>query len=629
MRRYGDPGQMLSPGGKSFPKDIPLLESIFHSLPHHPMNSIKNFLLPIVLLGVFTATSVAQPLTWTVIASSSDRISTVYFIDKNIGFYALGTVPGDPEVTATLYRTSDGGNTWVKATVESLGGDGISDIQFDDPLNGFACGGGGGTGRFWVTSNGGVTWKKRNGNGLSYPMTTRRTSAGILVTDFSNQLLLSTDNGNNFTLIETTPIDETHLGMDFVDSLHGVVDGNYRSSATSWYYTEDGGLSWQSSGTQMETWSIYGERGTPRFYACPEGYSDQLGYKSQVFRSKNYGKSFQEVFRFGFQMTGHMTGAGNALYAQTAFITSTDKGFYRSTDQGENWVALGGPTGRSDTRFFVVPECNGNIIYASGLDKKVYKAVDVVGSNTGGASKEVPCSADLKTSSPTTPGSRITIPIGVQVSGLSDVIGEQPKEVEYVVLFEPEVIDTGKFMTSSDVVPPVGWAVKSAVIRGDSLKVTLLNIANDGITEKQSFGFVVFTLRVGTSGKNSPVVIRSVTLSADCVPIILLPSIEQATLTIINVVTSGLSSSESEDTRLTLYPNPATNNIMLHSDLLSSGKSSITIFDVRGVALMEMILPSQASDRYQLSLGTLPKGSYTLRLAHSTHVPLIKSFIIE
>ncbi|HEY6172465.1 MAG TPA: T9SS type A sorting domain-containing protein [Candidatus Kapabacteria bacterium] len=595
------------------------------------MKAARDFLLSFLLVSILATTSIAQSLNWQVVTTSSQRVSIVYFIDANVGFYAIGTVPGDPSVTAKLFRTNDGGNSWNQASVESLGGNGISDIQFEDALNGFACGGSTDSyGRFWVTTDGGVTWKKRSGNGLSYPMTTRKTEAGILVTDFSNQLMISVDNGNNFNFIETTPVPETHLGMDFVDSLHGVVDGNYRHSSTSWYYTEDGGLTWQSSGTQMETWSIYGERGTPRFYACPEGYSNQSGYKSQVFRSTNYGKSFQEVFRFPFQMTGHVAGAGGALYAQTAFsVTPGKEGMYRSTDQGENWELLGGPTGRTDTRFFVVPDCEGNIIYASGLDRKIYKAVDRVGSSGGGSSKEVPCLADYKNSSAVTPGSRVTVPIGIKLSSTSDVIGEQPKQIEYVVLFDPEAIDTGKFSSASDVVPPVGWALKSALMRGDSLVVTLLNVANDGIVELQGFGFVVFTVRNGTSLANCPIAIASVTLSAECVPFLIVPSIEQSTLTVITIVTSGLAHTEGEDKLLTLYPNPATSNITLRSDLLSTGKSSVTIFDARGVAVMDMILPSQASGEYQLSLGSLAAGSYTLRLSHSESAPIIKGFVIE
>jgi len=594
------------------------------------MKPPQNYLLAILLISVTAITSLAQQLNWTVIATASERISTIYFLDKNIGFYAIGTVPGDPSVTAKLFRTSDGGNSWNQATVESLGGNGISDIQFDDQLNGFACGGSTDTkGRFWITSDGGITWKKRNGTGLSYPMTTRKTAAGILVTDFFNQLLISTDNGNNFTVIETTPIPETHLGIDFVDSLHGVVDGNYRQSSTAWYYTEDGGLSWQSSGTQMETWSIYGERGTSNFYACPEGYSNGSGYKSQVFRSKNYGKSFQEVFRFPFQMTGHMTGAGGALYTQTAFITSTtEKGFYRSTDQGENWKSLGGPTGQSDTRFFVVPDCGGNIIYASGLDRKVYKAVDNIGSVGGGGTKEMLCTAVLNTSAPVTPGTKVTVPIDIQVGNEPDFIGAIPEEVEYVIEFSTSAIDTAKFNKALDVVPPVGWAIKSAAMQGDSLKVVLLNVANDAMTSSQGFGFVVLTALTGSPQEYSSVILRSISFASSCSRILIEPTIEQSTLTRITISTSSVALIDQDD-HLSLYPNPASNNISVRSQLLTTGKSSITIFDVRGVVVMDIILPLEGSGEHQLSLEMLPKGSYILRLTHSSHAPILKAFIIE
>src|SRR5688572_20712597 len=321
----------------------------------------KNLVTSLLLLSVCTSLSYGQ-LTWNKVLSTGQRVSIIYFTNKNVGFVANGTVPGGSSQSPKMYRTSDGGTTWKQLTLSGLGSYGIQDIYFENDLVGYAIGASGSS-TLWKSTDGGLTWSSRKAVGLSVPFTIRRTVAGLVVSDFYNQLLLSTDDGQTFSKRTTATVSETHLGLDFVDSLHGVVDGNYRQSSTSWYYTEDGGLTWKPNGTKMETWSMYGQKGTPNFFACPEGYSTGSSTFSDVYRSTNYGKSFTTIHRFPFQMIGDVQGAGNTLYTQSAKAGAGNQGVYRSTDLGETWKLVGGYNAIADTRFAVVPQCGGNIIF--------------------------------------------------------------------------------------------------------------------------------------------------------------------------------------------------------------------------------------------------------------------------
>lgn len=590
------------------------------------MNMIKNIVTPLILLSVCTTLSYAQ-LTWNKVLTTNQRVSIIYFIDKNIGFVANGTVPGGTSQTPRLYRTSNGGTTWDKVTLSGLSSYGIQDIHFENDLVGYAIGASGSS-TLWKSTDGGLTWSSRNATGLSTPLTIRKTAAGLIASDFFSQLLLSTDDGQSFKRQTTSPVYESHLGMDFVDSLHGVVDGNYRQSSTSWYYTEDGGLTWKPNGTKMETWSIFGQKGTPNFFACPEGYSTGYSTFSDVYRSTNYGQSFTTVHRFPYQMSGHVAGAGDVIYTQSSRAGASAQGVYRSTNLGTTWTHMGGYNAIADTRFFVVPDCEGNIIYIADIDGNVYRATDKIGAG-GSGTKYAPCNADFTTTAPVSPGAQISVPVGIQIGNTPGVIGTKPTEVEYVIKFSTAVINKSNFNKTSDILPPGGWEYKSAVINGDSLKVVLRNTPGDAITKKQGFGSVVFTTHTSTPSTFSNIALRSVVLTEPCSKIIIEPNIEQSTLTTIPISISSVLNTKDGDQILALYPNPASKNITLRSELLTFGKKSVTILDIRGVVVMNAILPPEGSTEYQLSLDPLVPGTYTLRLDHSESVPIFKGFIIE
>ncbi len=319
---------------------------------------------------------------WQKVFTAPGRVSVIFFYDRYLGFVCIGSPGGNMSMTA-IFRTTDGGTSWEKARMPSGSGCGINELIMVDRNNGWALGNSD-LGNVLKTTDGGQSWNvvSKSGYAGSLGNSIRQTSQGLIVSDFaSGNILLSADGGTTFRTIYHAPQPDWGLGLDFVDSLHGAAVTSFRSS-NNWSYTSDGGLTWKPSNYRMESWSIRGMKGTPFFFAAPEGYSNTDNYLTDIMRSDDYGQNWHKLTTLSFRATSDVEIALEALYLQSGYVgcdhcTFPDgRGIFRSTDSGATWKGLGGPECWADTRFAAIPTCNGVMIVCADRYNNIYRGYD-------------------------------------------------------------------------------------------------------------------------------------------------------------------------------------------------------------------------------------------------------------
>jgi len=329
----------------------------------------------VACLALFSSTPVFS--TWNKVLSTVRGAYCGFFFNEFVGFVGSDGFAG-------IFKTTDGGNTWVRTTVPSGYHGRITQIFMKDALNGWAtieetvvppkvgyvqC--------LFKTVDGGLNWIAFGPSG--YFSSVYQTPNALILTNraATSSAYVSTDNGLTF---QPNALKSLTNGVDFVDDLHGVATG-FEDSV--WQITQDGGKSWTTiiPPQKIESWGVYGVKGTNTFYASPE--TDQRyqtkGGNSSIYRSTNYGATWTSVSPLTFYSTGQIEGFNESvLYVQEendGTVNNNILGIYRSTDKGQSWQSVGGPSNTNDTRF-VVTGCNGGVIYAFDGAGNVWKSRD-------------------------------------------------------------------------------------------------------------------------------------------------------------------------------------------------------------------------------------------------------------
>jgi hypothetical protein len=171
-------------------------------------------------------------------------------------------------------------------------------------------------------------------------------------------------------------------GIAFADSLVGIMSAAaapVKNIHNKTSLTTDGGLTWKrlfsADAVFTESWGIYCQKSSRKFFMLPEAAPGQLDPNRNVFSSSDSGTTWQicgivpmkSVISAsnpgGLYSTGDIGGFGNAIYIQ-----SEVNGLFRSTDEGKTWDSVGGPSLDWDKRFFVPPSCKGGSVIAFDRD---------------------------------------------------------------------------------------------------------------------------------------------------------------------------------------------------------------------------------------------------------------------
>lgn len=300
---------------------------------------------------------------WQKVFTAPTIASSGFFQNEREG--CIGTGHYEAGGPAQIYFTTNGGATWTVAALPNsrLTGQ-VTDVWFRDKLNGWATvknepeTGWSGAYR---TNDGGRTWQFTSQ--LFYPVTIRETPRGIFVMDRVTGILRSIDQGRTFTTIEQY---SGALGLDFLDGNNGIASGESMANSPI-MITLDGGVTWVAKVFDREAWTTFADPVAGRMYYASERDQKFPAAESTVGVTNDNGATFSNPKTWiGNSLTGGIAGSKkckSVVYVQGQDLPASPvKGMLRTTDNGQNWVAVGGPASINDTRFAVTGR--GAVVYA-------------------------------------------------------------------------------------------------------------------------------------------------------------------------------------------------------------------------------------------------------------------------
>lgn len=242
----------------------------------------------------------------------NNTLFTVHFVDENNGWIAGGKI----------FKTTDGGNSWIQVTTPTVGGDNILyACRFFDKNNGIACGQYEG---ILKTSDGGITWDKKIGGAhFLYSISIVNSTTGWIV-------------GGQGTIYKTSDLGETWSkqsisawdlwSVSFIDDKIGWI-GEGGNSISKIFKTTDGGVSWVNQ-SYSNTCSL----AAINFFDSNNGWL--VGHQGRIFKTTNGGIEWID------QSTGNRSGLQAVKFAnsQTGWIVGFYDTILKTTDYGNSWT---------------------------------------------------------------------------------------------------------------------------------------------------------------------------------------------------------------------------------------------------------------------------------------------------
>jgi len=305
----------------------------------------------LVLVFVFASSAFGQ---WKMLKDFGAQIYTVHFLDREgypqIGFVGL--------TTGEVWRTSDGGATWIKTTTPaSLIGQ-VRDFTFKDSLTGWlaasqsqlspGC---------YMTTDAGMSWIPLSPTGQRMAIYYNPKTQALILNGWNGATsIYSVDGGASWT--STGAFSANTCGIAFTDSLHGLMTVFGANVGGYYFYTTDGGIIWNALTQTAEAFQPLAIKGTHTYFVCAEGFR-------QILRTNDDGKSWSLIHQFplSLDLSGDIRGDLSALYIQGK------TGTFYSVDQGVTWTDYCGPHNDFDTRMY---NLGPDSLYAGTLEGELW-----------------------------------------------------------------------------------------------------------------------------------------------------------------------------------------------------------------------------------------------------------------
>jgi photosystem II stability/assembly factor-like uncharacterized protein len=278
--------------------------------------------------------------------------------------------------TSSLWSSTDQGVTWVKNPL-SLSNI-VAHIFFLDRNDGLVTTH---EGNVYRTSDGGMTWDNVLSIGSATSACFLDNPDNILVSEFQpGTVHYSRDGGSTWN----TSYNDTWI-RQIIPSVNGkayLLSGDWATGGHVWI-SSDYGASWseQMAAVNADSYSFAIEQcNTKNIVVTNEGYSITAAYdgRSRLYASSDEGQTWNVTANYPTKyFAGYATEGPNTVFAQT--VSQVNLGVVRSTDHGNTWTNIGGPSSTGDTR--LIAAIDDNTIVAADVGGNIW-----VTHNSGGDS---------------------------------------------------------------------------------------------------------------------------------------------------------------------------------------------------------------------------------------------------
>lgn len=283
--------------------------------------------------------------------------------------------------TRPLYLSKDEGVTWEQRSSPLNSTDYIRHLDFYDDSIGIIASN---NGEIWITHDQAITWKRIRATSSSFAARFINSPLRIVIAGASSgNIEITEDGGITWKWVKIGTF------VPFVAPLNGgtvyaLVSTATNRKASHLYISTNYGNSWQPSSDSVEfdSYTFAVDACSPeRIYVVNEdagGATANIDGFSEIFITSNTGESWSTTYtKAGRDLVGSISLASNSIYVQRL-----NAGILRSTDFGNTWIDVGGPSMIFDSRMLCA--ITDNVVLASDPAGNIWRTTNAGGDSVHG-----------------------------------------------------------------------------------------------------------------------------------------------------------------------------------------------------------------------------------------------------